>query len=136
MIRGTCLVSGGRGDDGKVATAMTMASINALLGMISILFALGVALGALAYAVEGVRRQGVLRRWNLLVAFLLGPFAWSMLSSVGQDFARASDARLLSEPAGVGGLIPVLVWSLISISVLVADVAYFRDLYRSFTAQA
>jgi hypothetical protein len=104
--------------------------------MISILFALAVALGALAYAVEGIRRRGVLRRWNLVLAFLLGTFAWSMLTGVGQDFARASDARLLSHPADASGLTAVLVWTIIGVSILVADVSYFRGLHRSFIAQA
>ncbi|MGO8948676.1 MAG: hypothetical protein ACLQUY_13660 [Ktedonobacterales bacterium] len=115
---------------------MTMASINVLLGMISILFALAVALGALAYAVEGIRRRGVSRPLYLLIACALGPFAWSMLTSVGQDFARASDPRLLSHPADAGGLTAVLIWTLISVSILVADVSYFRSLHRSFAAQA
>jgi hypothetical protein len=121
-----------RSDGGKVVTAMTMASINLLLGMISIIFALAVALGALAFAVEGIRRRG---RWSLALAFVLGTFAWSMMTGVGQDFARGSDARLLGTPAGVGGLLPVVVWTLISVSILVADVRYFRGLYHSFTAQ-
>jgi 4-amino-4-deoxy-L-arabinose transferase-like glycosyltransferase len=111
---------------------MTVATINVLLGMISILFALAAALGALAYAVEGIRRRG---RWSLVLAIVLGRFAWSMLTGVGQDFARASDVRLLSTPANAGGLIAVLVWTLISVSILVADATYFRRLHRTFAAQ-
>jgi hypothetical protein len=47
---------------------MTMGTINVLLGMISILFALAVALGALAFAVEGLFGQGKLHRWFLPLA--------------------------------------------------------------------
>ena len=112
---------------------MTMAAINVLLGMMSILFALAVALGALAYAVEGIRRRA---RWCLVLAFLLGTFAWSLSTGVGQDFALASDARLLRTPADAGGLVAVLVWTLISVSILLTDVRYFRGLHRSIAAQA
>ena len=115
---------------------MTMASINVLLGMLSILLALAVALGALAFAVEGIRRRGVSRPLCLLIAFALGSSVGSLLTGVGQDFARASDARLLSTPADAGGLVAVLVWTLISVGILVADVRYFRGLHRSFAAQA
>ena len=115
---------------------MTMATINVLLGMISILFALAAALCALAYAVEGIRSRSVLGRLNLVLAFVLGSFAWSSLTGVGQDFARASDARLLSQPAAAGGLIIVVVWTLISVTILVVDIRYFRGLHRSFAAQA
>lgn len=129
---GAQLVSGTSGDGGEVAMAMTMATINVLLGMMSILFALGVALGALAYAVEGIRSRGGLRRWNLVVAAVLGTVAWGMLTGVGQDFARASDARLRSQPAGAASLSVVLVWTLIGVGILVADIRYFRGLARSY----
>lgn len=115
---------------------MTMATINLVLGMISILFALAVALGALAYAVEGIRSQGGLRRWNLVIAVVLGAVAWSWLSGVGQDFARASDSRLLRHPADAAGLAAVVVWTLISAIILVASVSHLRSLRRSFAEQA
>jgi hypothetical protein len=135
----TWLVSGKRVDGGKVGTAMTMALINVLLGLISILFGLSVAvvaLAALAYAVEGIFHGRVLRRWSLVLAFLLGTYGWSVLTSVGQDFVRASDARLPGTPANAASLITVLVWTLISVSTVVADVAFFRSLLRSLATQA
>jgi hypothetical protein len=64
---------------------MTMASINVLLGIISILFALAVALGAVAYAVEGIRRQGALHRWNLALAFALCAITLSGCQHSGQS---------------------------------------------------
>ena len=115
---------------------MTMATINLLLGVVSIIFALAVALGALAYAVEGTRGQGCLRRWNLVIAGVLGTVAWGWLTGVGQTFARASDVWLLSRPADAGGLTIVVVWALISALILVGDVNYWRGLLRSSAAQA
>ena len=110
---------------------MTMATINLLLGIVSLLFALAVALGALAYAVEGTRSQGRLRRWNLVIAVVLAYFAWGLLPGVGQNFARASDATLLSRPADAGAFTAVIVWTLISTSILVAAVNSLRSLRRS-----
>ncbi|MGE5335213.1 MAG: hypothetical protein ACM3N4_10970 [Nitrososphaerota archaeon] len=115
---------------------MTMATVNLLLGIISILFALAVALSALAYAVEGIRGQGLPRRWNLLIALVLGGVAWTWPSGIGQDFARASDALLLSQPADAGGLMAVVFWALISVLILMADVNYWRGLRRSLAAGA
>lgn len=115
---------------------MTMATINLLLGIISIIFVLTVALGALAHAVEGIRGQGLLRRWNLVIAVFLGGCAWTWLNGIGQDFARASDAMLLSLPASAPGLIAVVTWTLISAAILVADVNYWRGLRRSLAAGA
>lgn len=115
---------------------MTMATINLLLGIVSIIFALAVALGALAYAVEGVRGQGCLRRWNLLIAWGLGGVAWTLLTGVGQTFARASDAWLLSQPADAGGLTAVVIWTLVSVLLLVRYVNYWRSLLRASAALA
>lgn len=112
-----------------------MATINVLLGIVSIFFVLGVALGALTYAVEGIRGQGLLRRWNLVVAFVLGAFAWGMSAAIGQDFARASDSRLLRQPADWAGMTAVVVWTLITAIILVADVGHVRGLRRPFTEQ-
>src|SRR5260370_41491848 len=110
---------------------MTMATINLLLGLVSLLFVLAVTLGALAYAVEGIRSQGRLHRWNLVIAVVLANVAWGSLTAVGQSFARASDATLLSHPADASGFTAVIVWTLISTSALVADVNSLRGLRRS-----
>ena len=112
----------------KVITAMTMATINLLLGVNAILLTLGVALGALAYAVEGIYgSQGRLRRWNLVIAALLAWFAWGLSATIGPDFARTSDATLLSKPADASGLYAIGIWTIISAVVLVADARYWRE---------
>jgi hypothetical protein len=110
--------------------AMTMATVNLLLGLVSILFTLAVALGALAYAVEGIRGRGLPRRWNLLIAVVLASLAWGELTSIGQDFARASEPILLRYPADAGGLTAVAVWTLISVIAFIAGIGYLRDLLR------
>jgi hypothetical protein len=113
---------------------MTVATINVLLGIISIVFAVAVALGVLAYVVEGVRGRGMLRRWNLVIALVLGACLPGVLTSVGQDFARASDSWLLRQPAGPASLLAVFVWMLITTIVLVAGVRHLRSLRRSLAA--
>lgn len=122
-------------DDGKASAAMTMATINLLLGIVSICFMLGIALGALVYAMAGIRGQGFLRRWNLFVAFLLAAIAWSLLAAIGQDFARAGDARLLSLPADAPSLFAVIFGTLISVTVLVLGVNRTRGLFRTSSPQ-
>lgn len=113
---------------------MTYATINALLGIDAIFVTLGVALAALMYVIEGFRVQGGLRRWNLLFAFILGYIAWACATGVGQDFARASDARLLSETADTVSLLAVLFFALVAIAILAADVIYWRKRVRSFAS--
>lgn len=113
-----------------------MATINLLLGIVSILFALAVALRALELAVEGIRDASRLRRWNFVIAVVLGSVAWSFLTSVGQDFARASDSMLRSHPADATGFTAVLFWTLFSAIILVLDVNYVRGLRRSPAARA
>lgn len=115
---------------------MTMATVNLLLGIVSIFFTLGFALGALLYAVAGIRGQGFLRRWNLFVAFLLATVAWSLFAGIGQDFARASDATLRSLPADAPSLFAVVVWTLISVPILLLGVNRTRSLLRSSSPQA
>lgn len=115
---------------------MTMATINLLLGIVSICFMLGIALGALVYAVAGIRGQGFLRRWNLFVAFLLAATAWSLLTAIGQDFVRAGDATLLSLPADVASVFAVVVWMLISVAILLLGVNRTRHLLRSSSPRA
>jgi len=110
---------------------MTMATVNLLLGLVSILFTLAVALGALAYAVEGIRVRGLPRRWNLLIAIFLAGIVQGGLTSIGQDFARASEPILLRYPADAGGLTAVAVWTLISVIAFIADIGYLRDLLHS-----
>ena len=110
---------------------MSMATINLLMGIVSIFFVLGFALRALTYAVEGIRSQGLPRRWNLVAALVLGAFAWGMFAVVGQDFARASDSTLLRQPAEWAGVTAVVVWTLITAIILVADVGHVRSLRRS-----
>src|SRR5690242_4499985 len=87
---------------GRSISHMTMATINLLIGIEGIFIALGVAAMALAYAVEGLRARGGLRRLDLLVAVVLGCIVWGSIEGIEQTFARASDARLLSEAANAG----------------------------------
>jgi hypothetical protein len=110
---------------------MTMATVNLLLGMLSPFFALGVGLGALAYAMEGIRRSGFLRRWNLFVAVLLGVLAYGSFAVVGQDFARASDRALISTPADLPSLVAIVICAVVSCAVVVAGATSFRGLFRS-----
>lgn len=113
---------------------MTMATINLLMGAVAIFFTLGVALGALVYMREGLRAQGGRRRWNLFVVVILVVIAWNYLISVGQDFARASDARLLDEPADVVSLIGLAFFALVAFAILRADTIYWRRALRSLAA--
>ena len=111
---------------------MTMATINLLIGIEGIFIALGVAAMALAYAAEGLRVRGGLRRWDLLVAVVLGSIVWGSTESIGQSFARASDARLVSEAANAGSLAGVAIVTLVAIAILAADAIYWRKRARSF----
>lgn len=126
----TLPAGGDRYDQGKASAAMTMATINLLLGIVSICFILGVVLGALVYIVAGIRGQGFLRRWNLFVTLLLAAIAWGSLITIGQDFARAGDARLRSLPADAPSVFVVVFWTLISAAILVASANCFRGLLR------
>lgn len=113
---------------------MTMGTINLLMGIDAIFFTLGVALRALAYVREGLRAPGSLRRWNILFVVVLAYFAWSSIPGVGQDFARARDARLLAEPADIASLIAVVFFALVSAAILTADTIYWRRAFRSLAA--
>ena len=120
---------------------MTVSTINVLLGTVSILFALAVALGALVFAVEGFLGRGKLRFLCFPVALALWAYAGTALTSAGQSFARASEPMLLRQPADAGGLIAAgliaaLIWTLISALILVAVFRYFWGIYRSLAGQA
>jgi hypothetical protein len=114
---------------------MSMGTINVLLGVISILFAFAVAVGALAFAVEGFIGRGKLYRLYLPLALALWAWAGTTVTSAGQSFARASEP-ILRQPAEATDLIPVLFWTLMSVAILVTGIRYFRGLYRSLTAVA
>lgn len=103
---------------------MTMATINLLLGFDTILVTLGATLGALAFAVEGLASQQG-RGWRLLGAIVLGYAAWGFGMSVGQDFARATDARLISHPADASSLIAVIIWTCVGACALLVEVSYW-----------
>jgi hypothetical protein len=109
---------------------MSMATINLLLGIVVPFLALGFALGALAFAVEGIRRSGFRRRWDLFVALLLGVSAYGEFSAVGQDFARAHDRALLGTPADLTSLLAVVVGAAVSGLVFCAGLTSFRRLFR------
>lgn len=109
---------------------MTMATINLLMGIEGIFTALGIAAMALAYAVEGLRARGGLRRWDLLVAIVLGCVTWGSIEAIGQSFARASDAQLLAEPANAGSLAGIAIVTLIAIAILTSAVLYWRKHLR------
>jgi len=114
---------------------MTMATINLLMGIVGIFFTLGVALGALVYLRDGLRAQGVRRRLHFLSAVILGVIAWGAYTSVGQDFARVSDTRLLSEPADAVGLGAVVFYALVAIAILVANAIYWRRALHAYLQQ-
>jgi hypothetical protein len=115
---------------------MTSSTINVLLGIVSILSALAIALGALAFAVEGFLGRGKLRFLCFPVALALWAYARTTFTSAGQSFARASEPILLRQPADASGLIAALFWTLISALILVAVFRYFRGVYRSLAARA
>jgi hypothetical protein len=115
---------------------MTLSMINVLLGIVSILFALAIALGALVFTVEGFLGRGKLRVLWFPVALALWTYAWTTFTSAGQSFARASEPILLHHPADASGLIAALFWTLLSALILVADFRYFRGIYRSLAARA
>ena len=114
---------------------MTMATINVLMGIVGIFFTVGVALGALVYLRDGLRTQGIRRRLHFLSAAILGVLAWGAYTTVGQDFARASDARLLSEPADAVGLGAVVFLALVAIAILAANAMYWRRALRAYLQQ-
>lgn len=120
----------------RVSTGMTMATVNLLLGMLLPVFALGVGLGALAYAVDGIRRSGFARTWNFIVALLLGVLAYDSLTEVGSNFARASDRALISTPANPASVVFIVICAVVSSAVLVAGVTAFRGLFRPTTWRA
>lgn len=109
---------------------MTMATINLLLGIVVPFLALGFALGALAFALEGSRQSGFRRRWDLFVALLLGALAYGEFTAVGQDVARASDPALVRMPAGLTSLLAVVVGALVSGLVFWAGLTSFRRLFH------
>lgn len=113
---------------------MSMATINLLLGIDAILFTVALVLRGLLYAVESIRSPR-LNRWYLLFAIGCCAFAWSSWPGVGQDFARASDATLLSHPANAGGLLAVIVSTALCVLLLALDVDDLRRL-RQPTARA
>ena len=115
---------------------MTLSTINVLLGIVSILLALAIALGALAFAVEGVLGRGKLRFLCFPVALVLWAYAGTTFTSAGQSFARASEPILLRQPADASGLIATSFWTLVSALILVAVFRYFRGLHRSLTTRA
>jgi TRAP-type C4-dicarboxylate transport system permease small subunit len=80
---------------------------------------------------DGLRAQGIRRRLHFLSAVILGVIAWGGYTTVGQDFARVSDARLLSEPADVTGLIVVIFFALVAIAIFVANAIYWRRALRT-----
>lgn len=114
---------------------MTMATINLLMGIVGIFFAVGVALGALVYVRDGLRVQGIRRRLHFLSAAILSVIAWGAYTNVGQDFARVSDARLLSEPADAVGLGAVVFLALVAIAILTANAIYWRRALRAYLQQ-
>jgi hypothetical protein len=85
---------------------MSMATINLLLGIVVPFLALGFTLGAVAYAVEGIRRSGFRRRWDLFVA-------------------------LLGQPADLTSLVAVVFWAVVSGVVSWAGLTTFRRVFRS-----
>lgn len=107
-----------------------LATINLLLGVISLFLVTGVALGALAYAVEGIRGRGFRRLWKLFVALLLGAFASSTFATMGQNFARASDPTLRGMSADTLSVVAVFFWTLASLVILVAGTKYFRGMLQ------
>jgi hypothetical protein len=113
-----------------------MATINVLLGLLTPVFALGAALGALAYVADGIRHRGFRRRWNIVVALLLAGLAYGSFATMGQDFARANDLRLLSTPADTSSLVAIVVWAGVSGVVAVAGVMAFVGVLRSSNARA
>ena len=108
---------------------MTMAMINLLLGILSPFLALGFALGAVTYAVEGIRWSGFRRGWNLLVAWLLGGLACGSFANIGQDFARAHDRALLGTPVDPPSLVVVVFWAMVGGVVFWAGITSFRRLF-------
>lgn len=110
---------------------VTLAVVNLLLGIVSIFFTGGVALGALAYALDGIRREGFARRWNLFVALLLGLFAWGSVQGIGDDFARASDGYHYAAPADASAVFAVVFWALVTSVVCMAGMQYARGALRS-----
>jgi hypothetical protein len=106
---------------------MTMATINLLLGILAPFL----ALGALAFAVEGIRQSGFRRRWDLVVALLLGVMAYGEFAAVGQDFARAHDRALLGTPADTASLVAVVVGAIVSGVVFWAGLTSVRRVFRS-----
>ncbi|HEV2460068.1 MAG TPA: hypothetical protein VGS80_17055 [Ktedonobacterales bacterium] len=110
---------------------MSMATINLLLGIVVPFLAVGFMLGAVAYAVEGIRRSGFRRRWDLFVALLLGGLAYGEFTAVGQDFARASNRALLGQPADLTSLVAVVFWAVVSGVVSWAGLTTFRRVFRS-----
>jgi hypothetical protein len=114
---------------------MTMGMVNVVMGIISMLFAFSLALGALVFAVVGFFGRGKLHRWGFPLAVALWAFAGTTVASAGQNFARASEP-ILRQPAGAIALIPILFWTLISAAILVSVVRFFRGLYGSLTAEA
>ncbi|HEV2461213.1 MAG TPA: hypothetical protein VGS80_22920 [Ktedonobacterales bacterium] len=110
---------------------MSMAMINLLLGLLVPFFALGFALGAVAYAVDGLRRSGFRRGWSLFVALLLGVLGYGEFTTIGQDFARAGDRALLGTPADLTSLLAVVFWAVVSGVVVWAGLTSFRRQFRS-----
>ncbi len=115
---------------------ITMATVNVLLGLLTPFFALGAALGALAFVTDGIRHRGFRRRWNVVVALLLAGLAYGSFATIGQDFARASDLRLMGTPADASSLAAVVVWAGVSGVVFVAGVTAFLGVLRSSDARA
>jgi hypothetical protein len=105
--------------------------VNVLLGILAPFFAFGAVLGALAYVADGIRHSGFRRRWDFVVALLLAGLAYGSFATMGEDFARASDLRLIGTPADASSLVAVVVWAGVSGVVFVAGVTAFVGALRS-----
>ena len=114
---------------------ITMATVNVLLGILAPFFAFGAALGALAYVADGIRHSGFRRPWDFVVALLLAGLAHGSFATIGADFARAGDLRLIGTPADASSLVAVVVWAGVSGVVFVAGVTAFVGVLRSSDAR-
>lgn len=109
---------------------MTLPMLNLLLALLSIIFALGATLTAIASLFYARWDHGFRRRVDIAFALLAGSLAWGWLPTIRQSFDRVSDPRLQSGPVGGLAYIALTFWTLLTLALLYVSLRRFGTALR------